>query len=583
MVPSNTESLDSSYSSTSQHITNRSLNISHSIMEPPSVRNRTRSSSIDAKITTPKSLDISLPISNTVDNNNHFNFVNRVQSVEMIDYITTNAYKTSVTLPNNYNLPTPRNNNIVVDDKNSIRTSRSGDNVNGGSDADLRSEDNYRNTDNNIIHASQQRTSTIIDNTDNIDLSKCITNYKSNNKNHKEFNNMKIIQDLEILDGSITCMSFSNDGHYAAFGCQNSVIYVFSILKNNTISQLFFDSNPTRVYTGHTGTIISISWSNSLFILSSSKDNTMKLWNIKLPNCLHTFRSNILNICLDFQPNEDQYFISGSIDGTLKLWQLPDAITIHWIQLPNMITYCKYTNDGHMCCIGLKNGDVLIYMSQNLKYVTRIEYPEIKKKKKSKKEDNEDVIGISFFHSLNHYCILISTIDNLIRCYSMKDYELLYQFKNLVKIPNEISTKNINLTSNQHILQLQQHYNNYISTFNNNMKYVISASNTNTILIVNTKPEIPNGFNCFRICSTHKNFSYESFDINDSISQAMFIPDIVYLYLYLYLYIYRVYNIGIIIIFHIQELMKKMKLKVIKLNRNYVIQLLLLPIMDMLK
>lgn len=62
--------------------------------------------------------------------------------------------------------------------------------------------------------------------------------------------------------------------------------------------------------------------------------------------------------CVEFNPVDDNYFISGSIDGKVRIWDVHSCQVIDWIDLGDIITAVCYNPDGKVCCM-LK--DVLFF------------------------------------------------------------------------------------------------------------------------------------------------------------------------------------------------------------------------------
>lgn len=57
--------------------------------------------------------------------------------------------------------------------------------------------------------------------------------------------------------------------------------------------------------------------------------------------------------CIQFNPVDDRYFISGSIDAKVRIWNIPDRQVVDWTELHEMVTAACYTPDGQVkACIG---------------------------------------------------------------------------------------------------------------------------------------------------------------------------------------------------------------------------------------
>ena len=78
-----------------------------------------------------------------------------------------------------------------------------------------------------------------------------------------------------------------------------------------------------KSFEGHTSFVISVSFSpDGKYIASGSWDKTIKLWNVKLGNCIKTLEghTNIVN-SVAFS-HDGKILASISSDGTSKLWKV---------------------------------------------------------------------------------------------------------------------------------------------------------------------------------------------------------------------------------------------------------------------
>lgn len=60
--------------------------------------------------------------------------------------------------------------------------------------------------------------------------------------------------------------------------------------------------------------------------------------------------TNFLNTvtCIQFNPVDDRYFISGSLDAKVRIWSIPDRQVVDWNDLHEMVTAACYTPDGQV-------------------------------------------------------------------------------------------------------------------------------------------------------------------------------------------------------------------------------------------
>lgn len=63
--------------------------------------------------------------------------------------------------------------------------------------------------------------------------------------------------------------------------------------------------------------------------------------------------------CIQFNPAQDDYFISGSLDSKVRIWNVTHRQVVDWIDLHEMVTAASYTPDGQVLYI---NCSIHIYI-----------------------------------------------------------------------------------------------------------------------------------------------------------------------------------------------------------------------------
>jgi WD40 repeat protein len=53
--------------------------------------------------------------------------------------------------------------------------------------------------------------------------------------------------------------------------------------------------------------------------------------------------------CIQFNPMDDDYFISGSLDAKVRMWNIPARLVVDWTDIHEMVTAVSYTPDGQVC------------------------------------------------------------------------------------------------------------------------------------------------------------------------------------------------------------------------------------------
>lgn len=66
-------------------------------------------------------------------------------------------------------------------------------------------------------------------------------------------------------------------------------------------------------------------------------------------NLVQAFNSNVTLdavTCVEFNPVDDNHFISGSIDGKLRIWEVQGGRVIDWTDIREIVTAVCYCPDG---------------------------------------------------------------------------------------------------------------------------------------------------------------------------------------------------------------------------------------------
>lgn len=54
--------------------------------------------------------------------------------------------------------------------------------------------------------------------------------------------------------------------------------------------------------------------------------------------------------CVQFNPVDDNCFISGSIDGKVRIWEISDCKVVNWTETKDIVTAVCYRPDGQVHC-----------------------------------------------------------------------------------------------------------------------------------------------------------------------------------------------------------------------------------------
>ncbi|XVF76630.1 hypothetical protein PTKIN_Ptkin13bG0281700 [Pterospermum kingtungense] len=203
---------------------------------------------------------------------------------------------------------------------------------------------------------------------------------------------------------------------------------------------------------GHSEDVLDLSWSSSQQLLSSSMDKTVRLWDLETKSCLRVFPHSDYVTCINFNPVDEDHFISGSLDAKIRIWNIPARKVVDWTDLHEMVTAACYTPDGQGALIGTHNGSCRTYNTEDGK-LTLLEQIAIQTKKVNAKK----ITGFQFC-PINPTHALVTSADSRIRI--LDGSEVYYKFTGLRNANSQIA-----------------------ASFTSDGKYVVSASEDSQVFV----------------------------------------------------------------------------------------------------
>lgn len=223
------------------------------------------------------------------------------------------------------------------------------------------------------------------------------TRVQHRNKKFAEFSAVYMDQEIQAHKGLIRVMKFSPSGWYLASGGEDCVVRIWQITEVEASPKLYGGENPHEYvekikvvkpklakgqnhglaeipkkafrisetplheFHGHKSGILDMTWSESDYLLTSSKDKTVRLWKVGCDGCLAVFKHKDFVTCVQFNPTEERYFISGSIDGKVRIWDVLEKRVVDWADTRNIITAVSYQPDGKGFIVGTTAGVCRFY------------------------------------------------------------------------------------------------------------------------------------------------------------------------------------------------------------------------------
>jgi WD40 repeat protein len=229
----------------------------------------------------------------------------------------------------------------------------------------------------------------------------CVWDVKNGRLTQFLVGNSKKYIDLTDL-AKITSLKFSHDSKFIITSSRDKTVKLWSIESGILI----------RKFIGHTGAINSVDLSlDSRLIVTASQDRTAKVWDIESGLLLFNFTHlmDVKTAC--FSPSGSTV-LTASIDGFIKIWDSQTGMLIHSIKAHSRkLTFATFNPNGESFFSSSINGTVKIWDIQSGNLISTLEH------------DNSFVTSVQY--NKNGSVILTTTNDNLAIIWDAKNGEIL--------------------------------------------------------------------------------------------------------------------------------------------------------------
>ncbi|KAL0333280.1 UNVERIFIED_CONTAM: WD repeat-containing protein 44 [Sesamum angustifolium] len=311
---------------------------------------------------------------------------------------------------------------------------------------------------------------------------------RQHGKSYKELTALHMSQEIQAHEGSVWTIKFSCDARFLASAGEDKVIHVWEVQECEVASTdtssvsgtpvhpkacIGSDRSPlaeltpmpsekkkkSKIHRKKGNSIPHyVNVPETVFALSEKPVCTFKghqedlgsimvevsvrMWDLEKKSCLKMFAHNDYVTCIQFNPVDDNYFLSGSLDGKVRIWSIPDRHVVDWTDLHEMVTAASYTPDGQGAIIGSHQGVCRIYSIDDYKMEHRCDFqPKIKAQTKKlpgfqSQPQAKKITGFQYT-PWDPSEVLITSADSRIRIYSGS--ELVQKYRGFRNTSSQIS------------------------------------------------------------------------------------------------------------------------------------------------
>uniref|UniRef100_A0A7N0TST8 Uncharacterized protein n=1 Tax=Kalanchoe fedtschenkoi TaxID=63787 RepID=A0A7N0TST8_KALFE len=305
-----------------------------------------------------------------------------------------------------------------------------------------------------------------------------------NKKKCMEFSAVYAGQEIKAHKGFILTMKFSPDGQYLASGGQDGVVRIWRVTSKESCSKysapvcdersktkfssvavpdkvFAIDELPFQELYGHSGDILDLAWSNANLLLSSSKDKTVRLWEVGSDDCLKVFHHNDYVTCIQFNPVDDKHFITGSIDGKVRIWGVLNGRVVDWVYAKDVVTAVCYKPDGRGFVVGSVSGVCRFYGNDASKEHIQLEAQlDVQGRKKT---SHNKITGIEFCQKEDQR-VMITSEDSKVRIF--EGINMIQKYKGFRNSGSQMSASFT--STGRHIISVGEDSRVYVWNYDDN-------------------------------------------------------------------------------------------------------------------
>jgi striatin 1/3/4 len=166
--------------------------------------------------------------------------------------------------------------------------------------------------------------------------------------------------------GPLTSLAVSPTGESIYTSSVDSTVRSWRVPDLNIGPYEPYDSLQDRVFIGHTDIV----WDVLIhpveqILVSCSADETIKVWNSKSSNLLHTFREEIVSPTMICWSTEYKYVCVGSKSGSIRLFNLDTQSLVRSYKVDGRVTDVAIDSDSGLLAVACDDKNICLFDSRS--------------------------------------------------------------------------------------------------------------------------------------------------------------------------------------------------------------------------